>query len=272
MRIKLSLLGLMSVCLSAQAYALTEKDFTELEYHVNTKVDNLLPYASGRLTREFKNAFEFIDFDNDPTIRLVTFLDTPDRAFNDKNLIIRVREHINKPERSRVTVKLRAEAPDKFPEIKHYRKAEIDITGDHTAYSVSYDIPYFTNDIDVKEVDVKKVFNLIKTNKDAWDLISDVYSANRQDIQQTMVMRTQKWSGSLTDPSFKKAEIDFQMWTPFYRKPRVTFAELSFKGKTKDQEQLKLINDYLIKQTGDFGIGHQNSKTKATFDMTEGFN
>ncbi|QBF82882.1 hypothetical protein EXU30_09365 [Shewanella maritima] len=273
MRNNLLLIGLVNLCLGANAYALSPDAFTSLEYHVNTGVGKTLPYATDTITPEFKKAFNFIDFDNDVSVKLVTYLDTPDRAFKANDISIRVREHVTKPRKSKITVKLRADNPEGFGDVSNYRKAEIDFTNDQAKYSVSYDVPYSPGEIDVKKVDYAKVFEVIKKNKAAWALVSDIYQKNKQSLKQTLVMRTHGWEGALDDKRFDDLEIDFQVWTPYYRRPRISFTEFSFKGSAKDKDRLEQAYKYLsdkVEQVG-FEAGHQGSKTGSTFKMSKAF-
>ncbi|ACJ27075.1 Conserved hypothetical protein [Shewanella piezotolerans WP3] len=274
MRNNLLLIGLVNLCLSSSAYALSPEQFTSLEYHVNTGVGKTLPYAANKITPEFKKAFSFIKFDEDTSIKLVTFIDTPNRAFKEKAINIRVREHVTKPRKSKITVKLRAADPTSFGDVSNYRKAEIDYTNGKAAYSVSYDIPYSPGDIDVKKVDYEQVFKILKGNSAVWGIVGDIYEANKQDLAQTVVMRTHGWEGTLDDKRFDDIEIDFQLWTPYYRQPRVAFTEFSFKGSLKDEKRLEQAYNYLFKQVNAVNLGegdNQGSKTNATFKMSKAF-
>ncbi|QLE87337.1 hypothetical protein FLM48_21040 [Shewanella sp. Scap07] len=273
MRNNLFLIGLVNLCLSSSAYALSPEQFTSLEYHVNTGVGKTLPYGANKLSNDFKQAFDFITFDDDISVKLVTYIDTPNRAFKAKDINIRVREHVTKPRKSKITVKLRAEDPQGFGDVSQYRKAEIDFTNGKAAYSVSYDIPYSPGDINVKDVDYEQVFNILKKDKAIWSIVGDIYQANQQDLAQTIVMRTHGWEGALKDRRFDDLEIDFQLWTPYYRQPRITFTEFSFKGSLKNQDRLEQAYEHLFEQVNavNLGQGHQGSKTKATFEMSNAF-
>ncbi|WP_394202490.1 hypothetical protein [Shewanella waksmanii] len=273
MRNNLLLIGLVNLCLGANAYALSPEQFTSLEYHVNTGVGKTLPYGANKLTPDFKEAFDFIKFDDDISIKLVTYIDTPNRAFKAKDINIRVREHVTKPRKSKITIKLRADHPEGFGDISRYRKAEIDYTNGKAAYSVSYDVPYSPADINVKDVDYEQVFKILKKNKAIWSIIGDTYEANKNDLAQTIVMRTHGWEGSMNDRRYDDIEVDFQLWTPYYRQPRITFTEFSFKGSAGSQERLEQAYEYLFEQVNavNLGQGHQGSKTNATFEMSNAF-
>jgi hypothetical protein len=269
----LLLIGLVNLCLSSSAYALSSDQFTSLEYHVNTGVGKTLPYSADQLTPEFKAAFNFIKFDDEISIKLVTFIDTPTRVFKEKNINIRVREHVTNPRKSKLTVKLRAANPEDIGDISGYKKSEIDYTNGKAAYSVSYDIPYSPSDIDVNKVDYDAVFKILKTNSAVWDIVGSIYEANKQNLQQTVVMRTHGWEAILNDKRFDDVELDFQLWTPYYRQPRITFTEFSFKGSAKDIERLEQANEYLFEKVSAVGLGagHQGSKTHSTFEMSKAF-
>ncbi len=252
--------------------ALPPSAFTSIEYHVNATADSL-PYATKSLNAKFKSQYDFLDFEDGTSIKLVTYLDTPDRALKNAELSIRVREHVTKPNKSKITVKLRGDDPQSFGDIKNYKKAEIDITGDKYAYSASWDIPYSPGDIDVKSVDIDAIFKLIKQDKRTWGFVGPVYEANKGKFKQTMVMRTHEWTAFAKDKRFSD-EIDFQVWTPFYRKPRIYFSEFSFKGTDRQKPHLKALRDHLdaeVKKRGLHEGAHSGSKTGATFKMSEGF-
>ncbi|WP_144211811.1 hypothetical protein [Shewanella donghaensis] len=274
MRNNLLLVGLVNLCLSSSAYALSPDAFTSLEYHVNTGVGKTLPYAASKQTDEFKKAFDFIGLEERLKVKLVTYIDTPNRALKAKDINIRVREDVSKPRKSKITVKLRAENPESFGELTNYRKAEIDYTDGKAAYSVSYDVPYSPTDIDVKNVDIAAVFKILKRNSVMWDIVGDIYEANEADFIQTMVMRTHGWEGTLNDQRFDNVEVDFQVWTPYYRKPRISFHEFSFKGHVKDKAQLEEMYQHLYDavEKVPYEQGHNGSKTSSTFKMSKGFN
>ena len=68
--------------------------------------------------------------------------------------------------------------------------------------------------------------------------------------------------------------MEFQIWTPYYRKPRITFAEFSFKGSDGDKARLDEAYQYINQQVKAVGFdsSHQGSKTNSTFTITEAFN
>ncbi len=253
--------------------ALPPSAFTSIEYHVNTTAD-ALPYATKSLNNDFKSQFDFLTFEDGTSIKLVTYLDTPDRILKENELSIRVREHVTKPNKSKITIKLRGDNPEAFGNVKNYRKAEIDITGDRNAYSVSWDVPYSPADIDVKNVDIDAVFALIKKDKRTWGMLKDIYESHKADFKQTEVMRTHEWTAFSKDKRFASTEIDFQVWTPFYRKPRIYFSEFSFKGTDGQMAHLKALRDVLEAEVKERGLdegAHVGSKTGATFKLSKGF-
>ncbi|TKB56142.1 CYTH domain-containing protein [Ferrimonas aestuarii] len=274
MRMNTFLWSLASLCLSANAQALTKDHFDKIEFAVNTGTGTTLPYATDSLTEEFNKAFGFINFEEDPAEKLVTYLDTPDRALKAQSISIRVREHVTKPGKSKITVKLRSPEPVGFGELSNYKKAEIDYDGKQDKYSVSYDIPYSPDEINVKSVDFGKVIDTIKQNQDAWDVVKTTLNQRGSDLKQTIVMRSYGWEGFMTDSRYDNIEVDFQVWTPYYRKPRIYFADFSFKGLTKDREDLTKAFQHLYDQVQATGLTegmHTGSKTGATFKMSKGF-
>ncbi|MEI6895864.1 MAG: hypothetical protein V5789_14815 [Colwellia sp.] len=274
MKNNIFLIGLITLCLSFGSYALSPDKFTSLEYHVNTGVGKTLPYAANKQTDKFNQAFDFIEFNDEVSVQWVTYIDTPKRSLNAESIYIRVRENVTNPRKSKITVKLRAANPEGFGDLSSYKKAEIDYTGDKAAYSVSYDIPYSPADIDVKNVDIDAVFKILKSNSTIWKIVGSLYEQNKADLTQTIVMRSHGWEGYLKEPRFDNIGIEFQLWTPYYRKPRVTFSEFSFRGHVNDKQQLEAVNDFLYQKVNAVGFpsGHTGSKTTATFDMTAKFN
>ena len=274
MKTHLLVIGLVSLCLHSGAYALSPNQFTSLEYHVNTGLASTLPYAADQLTPDFTKAFGFIALEDELSIKLVTFIDTPNRDFNAKHINIRVRENVTTPRKSKITIKLRDDNPEAFGELSGYKKAEVDYTEGKAAYSVSYDLPYSPNDIDIQHVNIATVFDIIKRNQAMWNIVSDIYNQHKQDLIQTEVMRTHAWEGFVKDKRFNDVEMEFQIWTPYYRKPRITFAEFSFKGSTGDKARLDEAYQYVDQQVKAVGFdsGHQGSKTNSTFTITEAFN
>ncbi|QIZ77448.1 hypothetical protein [Ferrimonas lipolytica] len=274
MRFNPILAGLISLCLCSGAQALTKSHFDKIEFAVNTGTGTTLPYATDTLTDQFKQRFSFIKFDQSPSEKLVTYFDTPSRILAASNLQIRVREHVTKPRKSKITVKLRATEPLGFGDVSGYKKAEIDVGKSGDKYSVSYDIKYSPDEIDVKSLDFSKIIAQIKRNKDAWALVKDILPQHKSDLQQTVVMRTYGWEGFMTDERFDNIEVDFQVWTPYYRKPRAYFSDFSFKGLAKDRAALTEAYNFLSEQVEATGLTkdmHTGSKTKATFGMSKGF-
>ena len=66
------LLGLLTSCLCTSAMALPKDAFDELEYHVNTGLEDLLPYGATSLTQDFKDKFSFLKMDDDLSEKWVT--------------------------------------------------------------------------------------------------------------------------------------------------------------------------------------------------------
>ena len=134
------ILGTLLFAFSVQALEI--KDFTGSEYAFGVDEPTDLNMAPTALEGKRADFYDFIDFEPGNKKKLVTFLDTPDRQLRQHSLILRVREDIKKPGKSKITVKLRAVSPEGFGDLKNYSKAEIDIVNGKKNYSVSYDIKY----------------------------------------------------------------------------------------------------------------------------------
>ncbi|WP_022668378.1 hypothetical protein [Desulfospira joergensenii] len=266
-------LFLASVFFALPAQALDKKDFDQVEYAFGINEPKTFEMAPKSLAGERADDYDFIDFEAKRKEKLVTYLDTPDRQFSKKALIVRVREDLKKPWKSKITVKLRAPSPEQFGDLKNYKKAEIDIVNGQKKYSVSYDIKMNPTKIDVRKVDVKAVAELIrKGNSEAWTLVEPVFSQYADQIQQTIVMRALSWEGLVTEIS-GKVEAEYAVWSPYYRYPKTFVSEISFKGRTSDDNLGKVAQriENALKEKGidsDFNL----SKTKTTFGLSPNFN
>lgn len=267
---------LLHALLSLSVYALEISDFTQTEYAFNLNESDALPIAPNSLEGEREKLFDFINFEmHEPNERWVAYLDTAERDLNKKFLIIRIRQNLNKPKSSKITVKLRAVSPDKFGKLIDYRKAEIDIVNGKKAYSVSWDVKYNPDKLDVHNINIDYVIKRIKKKSPAaWAVIERLMGEYSDQLQQTIVMRALKWEGVVTDiPGHVKAE--YQIWSPYYRRPEVFFSSIAFKGKTED-ENLRVVADRINKALTINGIAvpadEAVSKTAATFRLSAGFN
>jgi len=272
-KITLCIIIFVNLILAFSVQALEIKDFTESEYAFGVDEPTNLKMAPSALDGKRAEFYNFINFKPGKKKQLVTYLDTPDRLLYQKSLIIRVREDIKKPGKSKLTVKIRAASPEGFGDLKNYKKAEIDIVNGKKKYSVSYDIKYNPNDIDIRHVDIQVVFQRIEEKSpDAWALVEPFAKNHMIQIQQTIVMCALSWEGIITKVP-GRVEADLAIWSPYYKQPKMFITQLSFKGKTGDfnlekvskriQDALKAKN--LLSET----IG---SKTKATFKMSPNFN
>ncbi len=138
-------------------FALSLEQFDGTEYGFNILEPEGMNIAPTSMSGQREKLYNFINFEPGHDEKLVTYLDTPDRDLSKNSLIIRVREEINRPDKTKITVKLRAESPEAFGDLKKFRKAEIDIVGGEKQYSVSWDIKYHPNDFDVRRVDVPAI-------------------------------------------------------------------------------------------------------------------
>ena len=266
---------LFNALLSSSAQALDVSDFTEAEYAFNVREPDSLNMAPDSLTGEREKLFDFINFEVDPYERWVTYLDTPDRDLNNNALIIRVREEPSRPWRSRITVKLRAPSPEGVGDVSQYRKAEIDIVNGTNSYSVSWDIRYNPNDLDMRKVDIPYVLDRIKNRSPAaWSAIKTLMDNYAGQLQQTTVMRALRWRGQVTNvPGIVEGE--YQIWSPFYRSPKVFFSSIAFKGDSSDRNLevvAKRIDDAMIKNGVAVPPEEAQSNTAGTFAISPGFN
>lgn len=264
----------LSIFFVLPSWALDISHFTQTEYGFNIQEPDSMNIAPNSLSGQREKLYNFINFEPGHDEKLVTYLDTPNRDLNKNALIIRVREDVTKPSKTKITVKLRAESPEAFGDLNKYRKAEIDIVGGEKKYSVSWDIKYHPNDYDVRRVDVPAILERIKKkNPEAWSAIESRLDGKTDQIQQTMVMRALYWEGPITKvPGI--VEADYSIWSPYYRKPAVAFTSISFKGKTKDKN-LAVIAQRIEAVLTEKGLAvpaeKSYSKTRKTFDMSSGF-
>lgn len=264
---------LLTLIFALSVQALEIKDFTESEYAFGVDEPTNLKMAPSALEGKRADFYDFINFEPGNKTKLVTYLDTPDRQLNQTSLIIRIREDIKKSGKSKITVKLRALSPEGFGALKNYTKAEIDIVNGKKKYSISYDIKYNPSDIDVRKVDIQAVFKRVKKKSpDAWALVEPFAKKYADQIQQTIVMRSLSWEGLITKIS-GNVEAKVEIWSPYYKQPKMFFTQISFKGKTKDSNLVKVANriqDALKKKN--ILSETMGSKTTATFKMSPNFN
>ncbi|WP_198265230.1 hypothetical protein [sulfur-oxidizing endosymbiont of Gigantopelta aegis] len=255
-------------------FALDISHFTQSEYAFNLQEPEGLNSTPGSLAGQREKLYDFINFEPGNDEKLVTYLDTPDRILAKNSLIIRVREDLRSPRKTRITVKLRAESPADFGDIKRYRKAEIDIVGGNKSYSVSWDIRYNHNDINVRKVNILAVLDRIKKkNPEAWNVVETRLEGKSEQLIQTLVMRTLSWEGPITKVR-GIVEMDYTIWSPLYKENDEAFTSMSFKGKTKDKNLLAVVKrvDAVLAEKG-LAIPPEKSfsKTRRTFDMSPGF-
>ena len=267
--------ALLNALFVLPALALDISHFNGTEYGFNIQEPEGMSIAPASMSGQREKLYNFINFEPGHDEKLVTYLDTPNRDLSKNSLIIRVREDLTRPGKTKITVKLRAESPEAFGDLKKYRKAEIDIVGGENKYSVSWDVKYHPNDIDVRRVDILEVLALIKKKRpEAWGVVESRLGGKTDQIQQTMVMRALYWEGPITKiPGI--VEADYSIWSPYYRKPAVAFTSISFKGKTKDKN-LPVVAQRIEAVLSEKGLTvppeESYSKTRKTFDMSPGFN
>ncbi|MEN8251071.1 MAG: hypothetical protein ABFS32_19210, partial [Bacteroidota bacterium] len=96
---------LITALFSLSAQALDVSDFTQTEYAFGVDEPNKnLSMTPNSLSSQRQEYYNFINFEPGTGEKLITFLDSPDRALNNESLIIRVRENITKPSKSKITV------------------------------------------------------------------------------------------------------------------------------------------------------------------------
>ncbi len=272
------LLLTLACLLAPSLFALEKEDFTAYEYHANIKVDDTLAYGAPELTGRFRKSVDFLYLkgkDEAKSVKLVTYLDTKDRLLQKNNLIIRVREDLVKPKKSKITVKVRGTDPASFGALKGFKDTEIDLTGDRATFSASYDIKYNPKALDIHNLNSADVLAYIREkDKAAWKLLKPLLPRLEGQLLPTTVMVIRKWEGSFSDGTFPDLEIEFQYWSPEQQKAGLYFAEVSFEGKAKDNEELgkayQKLQQSVIARGLDKGA-HEGSKTQATFDLTPAF-
>lgn len=264
---------LLAGLLSNSAFALDAADFDQYEYSFKTQEPQGLAIAPSSLSDTRRGLYDFIRLDGAPKEKLMTYLDTTDRQFQKASIIVRVREYVDKPHKSKITVKLRAPNPAGFGNISDYKKAEIDVSGGKQKYSVSYDIKYDPDEIDVRRVNIEQVFARIKKKSpQAWALVKPVYEANKARLKQTIVMRSLGWEGALKGIK-GSVEMDYAIWSPYYKRPRTSFSEVSFKGQASEKAFLDEAASHVTRMMQQKGVYTDlgDSKTKMTFDLSKAF-
>jgi len=264
------------VLVSQAAMALDKSDFTGYEYAFRTDEPAGLSIVPERMANERKSLYDFVAFESRyPKEKRVAYLDTPDRALKQANVIIRVREDITKPWKSKITVKLRTPDLEAVGKLSKYKKAEIDVSaGGVEKYSVSYDIIYVPSEIDVRDIDVDQVLEAIqKGNAEAWSLVEPL-AGHFADLQQTEVFRMMQWSGPqiLINGT---TEVDYTIWSPYFKHPSQKYAsEISFKGHAFEKARLEGIASKVSEELkGDnVFMNVPDSKTEMVFSLSEGFN
>ncbi len=266
-------LFLLHILLAMPALALDADDFNQVEYAFSLNEPKSLDMAPSTLSGERSGYYDFISFEHGRKEKLVTYLDTPDRQFRKKSLIVRVREDLKKPWKSKITVKFRTPSPGQFGDLKKYSKAEIDVQNGQKKYSVSYDIKFNPNDIDVRKVDVDTVFAQIrKKSPRAWALVEPAFTEYQGRIQQTIVMRALAWEGSVTAGT-DKFEVDYAIWSPYYKYPKTFVSELSFKlgsSNANIEKVARQIKNALVQKA--ILSDSYGSKTQTTFKLSPNFN
>jgi len=272
---KLMVMAVVSgMALSQAAVALDKSDFNGYEFAFRTAEPKGLSATPRMLNGTRQDLYNFVAFESVyPKEKRVAFLDTADRALKNANLIIRVREDITKPWKSKITVKLRTPNLENSPELSKYKKAEIDVGGGREKYSVSYDINYFPSEIDVRAIDVAEVLAAIESgNAEAWSLVAPL-AGHFSDLQQTEVFRMLQWSGPQTLVN-GTTEVDYTVWSPYYKQSDVYASEISFKGHAVEKAKLENIASQVseVLKAGDVFVNIPDSKTEMVFSMSEGFN
>jgi len=251
--------------------AANDGDFDSFEYHISVATSDKLSYAPDELTDDFKASFPFLTFKAVESFELSTYIDTPYGIFNKHHIILRLREDLLSRS-GKITVKFRAPSPEGFSGLKGYSKAEVDITEGHAAYSISYDIPYNTQKININNVRVKTVFDILKSKrKNVYALIKPYIKGKQAGFIQSIVMRSVRFEAK--DKKYPDTEVDYAVWSHFPGKPKVAFAEFSFKGGMDHKPTLEAMYESLSKDMKAVGVllENQGSKTERTFKMSPGF-
>ena len=268
---------LASLGLTSNAHALMPNIFTQIEYHLNIKTDTVLSAlstANKQDTATLSQIFDFVEFKNTTSIHLVTYIDTHDCAFKAHNIIIRVREDPDKPQKSKITVKLRASNPNELGKFQNYNKAELDFSDGKLEYSTNYDLPYSPDKLPIQALNIEQVFEIIKQNSNAWEIISPIYLQYKTKFRQTVVMKIYTWEGKLKSLPDQNLKLDFQLWTPVQANLNIKLAELSFKGSINEKTQLEEDYQWLTTKLKKIKIANENqvSKTSNVYKISPNFN
>ncbi|MCP4396462.1 MAG: PEP-CTERM sorting domain-containing protein [bacterium] len=247
------LIALLSVCVvtvsANSAHSLGEGDFDELEYHLLLQsVDSWDP-VDGLPATLVDQLDEMLEFDDDFKHYKVMYVDTKDRALSEDTLILRVRARMDKPKKSKITLKSRSAhvsevlALSECDDIKY----EIDISGEPPGttknYSVSSDIKYHgidDADLNVNAVTPASIFAYIQAEcPDLYPYLAPL--VGNPETQIPGIVDRYKFEGTLADathPLYDEVEFDLELWV---FAPDEYIVEIAFGGDAADQAALDAL-------------------------------
>ena len=239
----IAVLSVLVITVSTQnAYSLDEDDFDGLEYHILLQNIDIWDPASGLPADLVDQLDEMFVFDNEAKHYKVMYIDTHDHVLGEENLILRVRARMDKPKKSKITLKSRSADVADVEDIAKCddKKYEIDISGTDQNYAVSSDIEY--HGIDDAELNVNAITpaSVLAYIQDKCPSVSPYLApieANPEAQIPGIVDRYQ-FEGSLADdthPLYDDLTFDFELWA---FAPDQYIVELAFGGDVEDRAAL----------------------------------
>ena len=257
--------GVFAMFAANTAYSLSEENFTEVEYHFI--LQNIEKWENlDALPQEIAALLDIFELDTEAKHYQVMYADTPDRILQKDTLILRIRAYVNKPEKSKITLKTRNTDMQTLVSDIPNAEYELDVSGPKTTYSGSVDIKFTGDDLDVNTITTESLLGYINEKEPA--LLP--YLAPIQDNAEAGlpgIVDRYKFEGKLKKHAFAAdVEFDFEIWT---FGPEQYLVELAFSGETERKAEL----DQLYTEIGEFLTGHellnseQFSKTNYYFDV-----
>jgi hypothetical protein len=231
------------------AYSLDEGDFDELEYHLLLQNIDIWDPASGLPAALVDQLDEMFVFDDEAKHYKVMYIDTNDRALGEGNLILRVRARMDKPKKSKITLKSRSADVADVLDIAACddRKYEIDISGTDQNYAVSSDIEY--HGIDDEELNVNAITpaSVLAYIQDKCPSVFSYLTPieNNPEAQIPGIVDRYQFEGTLADdthPLYDDPTFDFELWV---FAPDQYIVELAFGGDVEDREALYALYEEL---------------------------
>ena len=253
----------------------TMKSMEDIEYHDNIDLKYAWNGESKELGKDFVAKTPYITWNNKVKFQELFYVDTKDRYLKSKGIIIRVRENISAPEKSKITLKTRSDSLDTLIGLPKVKKGEIDYFRGKANYSFSKDYEYnpYAGEIVFEKATAMDAVNHIRDHDwKAYTIIVNMLRGGEKNILKTATARASSYKGWINEGPFKGQEIAIQLWKVSGEKTPYVF-EIGFDGETKDIPELDKKSAWLMEKLKNSGVlaKEGSSKTEATFDKTGTF-